>query len=86
MHTVLCGICTGKHVDMYISCILCFQSGGRGVTSSGAEGGGMGVSSAERMVAPVDWVGKVEIVSKTCVHFGMKRSVNELMVVRGMLK
>ena len=30
----MCGICTCKHVDMYISCVLCFQSGGGGTTSS----------------------------------------------------
>ena len=71
-------------------CLLCFQSGGRGVTYCSAEGGGMRASSEERVVAPgchqVNKVGKVEVVSKTCVQFGMKRSVNELLVVRGMLK
>ena len=69
---------------------LCFQSGERGVTSSGVEEGSTWASSMERVVAPghhqVDQAGKVETVSKTCVHFGMKRSVNELLVVRGMLK
>ena len=66
---------------------LCFQSGGRGATSSAEIG--MEIST-ERLVAPgchqVDWLGKVEIVSKTGVYFGMKRSVIELLVVRGMLK
>ena len=47
-------------------------------------------SGAERVVTPghhqVKWAGEVEIVSKTCVYFGMERSVSELLVVRGMLK
>ena len=50
----------------------------------------MKASSEEGMVAPgchqVNCVGKMEVVSKTCVQFGMKRSVNELLVVRVMLK
>ena len=64
---------------MYISCILCFQSGGGGATS-GAEIG------MERLVMPgghqVNRPGEMEIVSKTCVYFGMKGSVIELLVVR----
>ena len=66
----MCGICTCKYVDMYTSCILCFQSGG-GATSSGTEIGAWVASGAERVVAPgghkVNWLGEVEIVSKTCV-------------------
>ena len=88
----MCGICTCKHIDMYTSCILCFQSGGGGATSSGMEIGMSAASAfgAERLVVPgghqVNWPGEVEIVSKTCVYFGMKRSVIELLVARGMLK
>ena len=86
------GICTCKHVDLYTSCILCFQSGGGGATSSGTGIGALVVSafSAERLVVPgghqVNQPGEVEIVSKTCVYFGMKRSVVELLVVRGYVK
>ena len=88
----MCGIYTCKHIDMYTSCILCFQSGGGGATSYSMEIGTWAVSTfgVERLVMPgghqVNWLGEVEIVSKTCVYFGMKRSVVELLVVRGMLK
>ena len=79
---------------------MCFQLGGGGAASSGMEIGVWVVRTfgAERLVVPVQstkvyrlpiishWPGEVEIVSKTCVYFGMKRSVIELLVVRGMLK
>ena len=77
---------------MYVTflCVM-FSVRRKGSYPLQCRGGGMwAASSAERVVVPgchqVNWVGEVEIVSKTCVYFGMKRFVNELLVVRDMLK
>ena len=47
--------------------------------------GGMWMSSKEDMVAPghhqVNVMGHMEVVSKTCVYFRVKMSVNELLVI-----
>ena len=69
------GICTCKHIDMYTSCVLCFQSGGGGTTSGMEIAFSAWVVSAsgvvESLVAAsdhqVNWPWEVEIVSKTCV-------------------